>query len=82
MTIENGISTIRSVHRTFIQVFRVQIQDVKFVDDHNLMLATKDDCKSSSIIYLKADCANLTTNQHHLIFSTSGIEKPMLIPKD
>ena len=44
MTIENGISTTTNLQRACIEVMRAQIQDAKFVDDVNLMLAVKGEC--------------------------------------
>ena len=46
MTIENGVSTTKSVQCAYIGVAPAQVQDVKFVDDDNLILAVKSNCTS------------------------------------
>ena len=58
MAIENGISTTTNLQRACIEVMRAQIQDAKFVDDVNLMLAVKGECEINDIDLFQALCTN------------------------
>ena len=58
MTIENGISTTTNLQRACIEVLRAQIQDAKFVDDVNLMLAVKGECAFNDVDLSQALCIN------------------------
>ena len=45
LKVENGMSSTQSVYYAHLKVSPGTIQDVKFVDDENIMLAIVDDCK-------------------------------------
>ncbi len=46
LEIENGMSTTTSVEIASIRLAGFDVKDVKFVDDHEFVLATSDESKS------------------------------------
>ena len=64
LKVENGMSSNQSVYCAHLKVPRGIIQDVKFVDDENVMLAIVDDCESIRVHLVVARSSILTRIQH------------------
>ena len=60
------MSSTRSVYSAHIKVSCGTIQDVKFVDDENMMLAIVDDRESIHVHFVAARSSILTRVQHLL----------------
>ena len=67
LKVENGMSSTQSVYCSHSKVSHGTIQDVKFVDDENMMLAIVDNCNLTRIHSIAPRSSILTHIQHLLI---------------
>lgn len=77
MDIANGMSSTTGVERAIIQTEGQKLEDIKFVDDDELMLAVVDDCKPAHDLLRTTVLISFVKPLHD--FSESGTGRKLMV---